>query len=347
MRRASSIALAAVAVLAASVVAQKPKDGDPYKHLLKSTVWVLKAEDFTDGPRSGTRVTGSGSGALIDVPNRLVVTNYHVVRDSKLAVIFFPAYDRQKKLVPEREHYLSAFRARGGARATVIATDPKADLALIQLPPNSLPAGTQSLRLAREDIGPSNPVHSVGNPGVSGALWVYAAGTVRAVYQKRAQVRGSGGDAPIMLNARVIETDSPISPGDSGGPLVNAAGELVGVAQSIVVGEAGRNLSVFVDVSELKTLLKKHNFTKILTAPPVAVTASQPAEESTDKTKPVIDSPEAAKKKKETAAQNKLTFAEAYKNDAAKYKTKLQEIVKNYAGTEAAAEAQKRLDEMK
>src|SRR5262249_45360761 len=138
---------------------------------LKSTVWVLRAETYAEGGSSGIRATSTGSGTLIDVPNRLVLTNYHVVRDQDLAVVFFPTFDKEGKPVAERDFYRKQFQQGGGYRSKVIARDPRADLALIQLP--ALPNGVQSLRLAKEGLGPGDPVHSIGNPGASGALWAY------------------------------------------------------------------------------------------------------------------------------------------------------------------------------
>lgn len=340
-----------IAALPAVVLAQKPtptplSSGDLYKQTAKATVWVMKAEEFAEGLRTGVRVTGTGSGSLIDLQNRLVVTNYHVVRDNKLAVLFFPAYDAQKNLIQERKFYSDAFKEGKGARSQVIAVNPKADLALIQLPINAIPAGTRELKLAKESVGPGDTVHSIGHPG-AGALWSYTPGSVKAVTSKKFMTTGrEGREAPITVDARVVETTSPVNPGDSGGPLVNAAGELAAITQGHVAEDAARSISYFIDVSELKALLKKHNF-KVPTAPPVAEVVAAPKDPPPPKAVTTADTADADKKAKEARARSKLTVAENFKDNTAKYKAKLQEIVKDFDGTEAATEAKKRLDEMK
>jgi hypothetical protein len=112
-------------------------------------------------------------------------------------------------------------------------------------------------------------VHSVGNPGGSGALWVYTPGKVRQVYQKnwRAEVDGK----TLSFKAKVVETDSATNPGDSGGPLVNDQGELVGVTQGGAI--KAQLLSTFVDVGEVKRILANPDVARYTkkksTAPPI------------------------------------------------------------------------------
>src|SRR4029078_12751795 len=94
-------------------------------------------------------------------------------------------------------------------------------------------------------------VHSVGNPGASGALWVYAPGVVRTFYHKKWLSKSEEGEAPSEHEADVIETQSPTNHGDSGGPLVNDRGELVGVTQGGKRDELG-SVRQCIDVSEVK-----------------------------------------------------------------------------------------------
>src|SRR5262245_39124811 len=92
-----------------------------YQRTLKSTVWILRAEPYTENGSSGIRATSTGSGSLIDVQNRLVLTNYHVVRDHDLAVVFFPTFEgKESKLVAERDFYRKQFQQGGGYRSKVI-----------------------------------------------------------------------------------------------------------------------------------------------------------------------------------------------------------------------------------
>ena len=57
----------------------------------------------------------------------------------------------------------------------------------------------------------------MGNPGASDAYWVYTSGAISQVYQKTIRYNTQ------TVQARVLETQSPINPGDSGGPVVNDA----------------------------------------------------------------------------------------------------------------------------
>jgi serine protease Do len=209
-------------------------DAETYRKTLTSTAWVLSKND--EG-------TSSGTGVLIDSDRKLLITNAHVVGDSRSAVVFFPELKNDRPLV-ERTHYLEGVKTLG-VRGTVVAVDRQRDLALIQL--SRIPEGISAVKLAAESCTPGEQVESIGNPGTSDALWVYSSGTVRAVYEK--QFRTGAGDHEFQ----VVETQTPLNTGDSGGPVVNHEGELVAIAQAI--SPKARLVSYNVDVSEVKKFL--------------------------------------------------------------------------------------------
>src|SRR4051812_47379288 len=222
MRRLLFAALTALwlAPVAAAQPKADPPKADPvdagasvYQKVVRSTVWV-------HSDRGGGR-QAQGSGSLVDKGRRLVLTNYHVVGDVKNATVFFPQYEG-KKVVPDRKAY------RTGIPGEVVEIDKQADLALIRI--DRVPDGVPELPLAKDTPDPGQSVHSIGNPGKSGALWVYTPGKVRQVYSKKWKAQLDE-KTVITFEAKVIETDSPTNPGDSGGPLVNDKGELVGVTQ--------------------------------------------------------------------------------------------------------------------
>src|SRR5687767_6084141 len=64
-----------------------------FQRTVKSTVWVVHANEREDGKIG----IASGSGSVIDVPKRLVLTNYHVVRDKDEVTVFFPQFEKGNK----------------------------------------------------------------------------------------------------------------------------------------------------------------------------------------------------------------------------------------------------------
>lgn len=250
-----------------------------YRQVLQSTVWV-------HSDRGGGRLA-TGTGSLIDKGRRLILTNYHVVGNVKKATVFFPAFDG-KKVIPERSYYRSR-AGRLGIPGEVVEVDKAADLALIRI--DRVPEGYTELPLAAESPDPGQTVHSLGNPGRSGALWVYTPGKVRQVYTKKWKAKLD--DKTIhTFEARIIETDSPTNPGDSGGPLVNDKGQLVGVTEGGATD--AQLLSLFVDLSEVKKLLNRRSVVALRTTAP-------------EETKPARESPLQSKD------DAKLFSAEAWK----------------------------------
>jgi hypothetical protein len=256
-----------------------------YRQVLPSTVWVHSER--------GAGKLATGSGSLIDRGRRLILTNYHVVGEVKRATVFFPAFEG-KRVVPERKFYLDR-AGKFGISGDVLEVDKAADLALIRI--DRLPEGVPAMPLAAESPDPGQAVHSLGNPGRSGALWVYTPGKVRQVYSKSWKARLDERTVHTF-EARVIETDSPTNPGDSGGPLVNDKGELVGVTEGGATD--AQLLSLFVDLSEVKKLMRRRS-----------VTALRSAEDEPPKPK---DPPKPAREKPlESKDAAKLFSAEAWK----------------------------------
>jgi hypothetical protein len=232
-----------------------------YKHVLRSSVWIHSER--------GRGVLATGSGSLVDKGRRLILTNYHVVGDVKKATVFFPAYGADKKVIPERSYYRDRIE-KLGIPGEVVEIDKEGDLALIRI--DRVPEGVPELPLAEASPDPGQSVHSIGNPGKSGALWVYTPGKVRQVYNKKWQAKL---DEKTILHfqAKIIETDSPTNPGDSGGPLVNDKGELVGVTQGGALD--AQSLSIFVDLSEVKRLLNRRSVQALRSSESVAASTQE------------------------------------------------------------------------
>jgi hypothetical protein len=251
MTRISAV-LVALIVPAVAVGQSTPPEGSVkvYQSVLKSTVWIISQRP------EGT-VTGSGS--LIDRRRQLVLTNYHVVGEVNQVRVMFPAF-RDGRLIAEKDYYKQHVREQGIV-GTVKARDKQSDMSIIQI--DRVPDGAQALPIAAEGVSPGQSVHSLGNPGGSGALWVYTPGKVRQVYQKKWAAKA--GKEVLQFEAKVIETDSPTNPGDSGGPLVNDRAELVGITQGGATNAS--LLSTFVDVTEVKRFLASQSVRDIKPPP--------------------------------------------------------------------------------
>lgn len=329
-----------LAVVPAALFAAGPApaqdDSGIAQRTTKSTAWVV-----VPSPDGRNR---SGSGALIDRVQGLLLTNFHVVgRQATEARVLFPLY-KNNEIVPEKEEYRKVFKAGGGIPGRVIARDGTHDLALIRLA--SVPPGVPPLKLAAKSPSQAEAVHSIGNPA-GDALWVYTPGRVRQVYHKQWKVRAD--TESFDFDARVILTDSPTNPGDSGGPLVNGRGELVGLTQGGVVNAA--QLSIFIDVSEIKAFLKREKITLrgSAAAPPAPATPEEaeprPARARVTAAPPTP--PDDADKAEQEAGRQLHRAKELIENGVtAKAKLRLNELIEKYPASKAAAEAKRLLEKL-
>jgi S1-C subfamily serine protease len=331
-------AIAVLALLPAFSIAEETV----YKRALKSTVWIVQPIS-----REGNKIMlRTGSGAVIDVKQKLILTNYHVVEEIPDAIICFPIFDKQGKLIPEKDKYSAALKDIG-LKGRVIARDSSKDLALIKLDVSvPLPAATPALRMARTTPEPGEKVHSIGSPGLSGALFNYTGGEVKSVYHKDWKAMRIANDPnPLQLSAKVIETSSGTNKGDSGGPLLNDKCELVGVTQGGNFGAADANpISYFIAIEEVRDLLKRNKITISTPAAGSAVAADKPKETpmtTGDTTTAPVDA-----KKLEADAANKLDLAKqlASSGKIEKARERYEEIVKKFPGTKAADEAKALLE---
>jgi len=154
----------------------------------------------------------TGSGVIVrgDRPHTLfVMTNNHVVEGSSPAKI-------------------SIFLQDGRAiHPDMSWLDPKADIAVLNLNRDDLPAAR---------FGDSDAL-AVGS-------WVLALGSpfglTHSVSQGIISARGRHMDElPDVENQDFLQTDAAINPGNSGGPLVNMKGEVVGINNSIASNGGG------------------------------------------------------------------------------------------------------------
>jgi len=167
-------------------------------------------ERFFGAPqRREKRTQGLGSGVIINAKKGHILTNSHVVEDAGNIVVTLK--DGRK------------------LEASVIGTDPDADIAIIKIDAKNLSAISMadSSQLRVGDF-----VVAIGNP--YGLEQTATSGIVSALSR-----RGLG----IESYEDFIQTDASINPGNSGGALVNLRGELVGINTAIFAPN-GSNIGI-------------------------------------------------------------------------------------------------------
>jgi serine protease Do len=159
-------------------------------------------------PKREMKRTSLGSG-VIATADGYIITNNHVVQDADEINVTLSTFEEYE--------------------AKVIGRDPKSDLALIKIEPETeLPAvsfgNSDKLRVG-------DWVLAIGNP--FGLQQTVTAGIVSA--KGRSINNGSYGN--------FIQTDASINPGNSGGPLFNLNGEMVGV-NTAIFSRTGGNIGI-------------------------------------------------------------------------------------------------------
>jgi len=188
------------AVVNISTLSRVPVQNNP----LLSDPFFRRFFNLPDHPQE-RQAQSLGSGVIIDAAQGYVLTNNHVV--DKASEIRVTLMDGRQ------------------LTATVIGTDPEADIAVIQIPAERLSALTlaDSTRLRVGDF-----VVAIGNP--FGLGQTVTSGIVSALGRSGLGIEGF---------EDFIQTDASINPGNSGGALVNLRGELVGVNTAIIAPGGG------------------------------------------------------------------------------------------------------------
>jgi S1-C subfamily serine protease len=108
--------------------------------------------------------------------------------------------------------------------ASVVGTDPTADVAVLQL--NNASGLTTAKVGNSSGLAVGDSIVGVGNAGGTGTLRA-SKGTVTALNQSITATDETGQNGEQLTG--LIEVNAPIISGDSGGPLYNAAGQIVGM----------------------------------------------------------------------------------------------------------------------
>jgi serine protease Do len=161
--------------------------------------------------------TGTGSGVIMEVDGStaFVLTNNHVAGGAE-------------------EMLITLSDGRQIKNGKVLGTDPKTDLAVVQIDADRLIAAKwgDSGTVAKGDW-----IVAFGSPfGYVGSM---THGIVSALNRQTSGANGGEGILGRYGYENFIQVDAPINPGNSGGPLVNLKGEVIGVNTAIASRSGG------------------------------------------------------------------------------------------------------------
>ncbi len=172
--------------------------GSPFEEFFKE---FFERQQRRGRPR---RATSLGSGFIID-PSGIVVTNNHVIAEA----------DEIKVILHDDTNL----------KAEIIGRDPKTDLALLRVEPETPLKAVRFGDSSSTRVG--DWILAIGNPfGLGGTV---TAGIVSA----RARDINAGPYDDF------IQTDASINRGNSGGPMFNTAGEVIGINTAIFSPSGG------------------------------------------------------------------------------------------------------------
>jgi Do/DeqQ family serine protease len=151
----------------------------------------------------------AGSGVIVDAAHGYILTNNHVIDDAESISV---------KLSDDREF-----------DAKLVGRDPETDIAVIQIPHDSLTAAPLG---ESDNLQVGDFVIAIGNP--FGLGHTVTSGIVSAVGRTGLGIEGY---------EDFIQTDASINPGNSGGALLDLRGRLVGI-NTAIVGPSGGNVGI-------------------------------------------------------------------------------------------------------
>ncbi len=177
---------------------------------------------------------GGGTGVIIgeNETELLIVTNYHVARDSKkLEITFIDDTTLEAK---------------------VKGMDPDMDLAVLAVSLNDLSGETKS-KIVIAKLGDSDNL-KLGQPAVviGNALGYGISvtdGVISALNREMTTEDGNKGT--------FIQTDAAVNHGNSGGALVNIKGELIGIVSNKMQGESVEGMGYAIPISAASPIIKE------------------------------------------------------------------------------------------
>jgi S1-C subfamily serine protease len=200
------------------------------KMFLSKVLRTIEVEEDINHPWGkidNTKKSGKGQGTCFAISsNGYLVTNYHCIENAKEITVKGIDGDLTTKY-----------------GATVVASDPSNDLALIKVSNKNVKFNVPDFGVRSSGVAQAEKVYALGFPAAAamGAEVKITEGIISAK-------SGVGGDISKL------QISAAVNPGNSGGPLIDEQGNLVGViyAKSTIAESAGYAIKA----SYLETFLK-------------------------------------------------------------------------------------------
>jgi S1-C subfamily serine protease len=182
-------------------------------------------------PSNQQNATALGSGFVYDNKGH-VITNYHVVSNSKIVDVTFIDGNRYT--------------------ASVIGKDPSRDLAVLKIIENLTKPLVPLTIVNSSNLSVGEQVIAIGNPyGLDNTM-------TTGIISQTGRLLSESSSFSIP---DVIQTDAPINPGNSGGPLLNIRGQVIGVNTAGISNGVGFAISSNTILKEAPVLIEKGNIT--------------------------------------------------------------------------------------
>ncbi|HAK61416.1 MAG TPA: trypsin [Nitrospiraceae bacterium] len=197
-----------------------------FKRAKPSVVVLMTEETIQLSDREEVSAPGLGSGVLISKDGK-ILTAAHVVQTA--------------------DDIVAVFHNGKSAPAKVIASEPVADIALLQLT-KGVPKGTAVAKVGDSNkVATGDEIFIIGAP--YGLSYTLTAGHISARHKPNTMTG-------TFSLAEFFQTDAAVNEGNSGGPMFNMRGEVVGIVSHIITKSGGfEGLGFIVSSNTAKELL--------------------------------------------------------------------------------------------
>ena len=197
--------------------------------------------------------TSSGSGIIVGKNDTelLIVTNYHVVDNSKeLSVVFSSV---EKKI--ENQEDAEKLKGSDIPTATLKGYDSNKDLAVIAVRLEDIPAEVLSeIKIAT--IGDSSKLRAGdGVIAIGNALGYGQSVTTGIISATGRKITMQSSDGTTTVTNAFIQTDAAINSGNSGGALLDMSGNLIGINSAKIATTGVEGMGYAIPISDVEKII--------------------------------------------------------------------------------------------